>query len=75
MNAWEMSPVFGMRFIWVARASRMQSSNEDRTGAKQSAEDQECGSRLPRTTIRYLARLGLPSASGFIFDIWWAGHC
>ena len=48
---------------------RRRSSSGDMTGAKQSLFDQSCGSRLPRTTMRYLARSGFPFSSFLIFDI------
>ena len=39
-----------------------------RTGAKQSDVFQSCGSRLPRTTIRYFALEGMPFSSNFTLD-------
>ena len=49
-------------------------SRAERTGAKQLLEDQLCGSRLPRTTMQYLARWGLPLLSFFIFDMAMVGR-
>ena len=47
---------------------RSRSSIEESTGAKQLLEVQACGSKFPRTTIRYLALVGVPF-SRFILDI------
>ena len=49
-------------------ATSIRSSRGDRTGAKQSWLLQSCGSRLPKTTIWYLAQSGLLFVSFFIFD-------
>ena len=62
-NAWDTSPVLRTMRFWVAIASA------ESTGAKQSLVDQSFRSRLPRTTILYLALSGLPSLYFFIFDI------
>ena len=67
-NAWLTSPVLGTIFILVDMEIRRRSSSGERTGAKQSLDDQSCGSRLPRATMRYLARSGLPSSSFLTFE-------
>ncbi len=51
-----------------------QSSAWERTGAKQSLFDQLCGSRLPRATIWYLARIGFPSPSRFMVEMAMVGR-
>lgn len=47
---------------------RRRSSSGDRTGAKQSLDDQSWGSKLHRATMRYLALSGLPSSSFLTFE-------
>lgn len=59
-KAWTASHCFGMTRMLVAMARSSRSSIADSTGAKQSVLDQLCGSRFPRTTMQYLARVGLP---------------
>ena len=68
-NAWLTSPVLGIRLNCVAIATRSLSSMGEMTGAKQSLELQLWGSRLPRTTMRYLALLDLPFSSVFTLEI------
>ena len=46
---------------------------EERTGAKQSEEDQLFGLRLPSTTIWYFALSGYPFSSFLIINIAIAG--
>mgnify|MGYP003326720004 CR=1 FL=1 len=44
------------------------------TGAKQSDVDQECGSRLPRATMRHFARFGSPFSSYLMVEIAMVGR-
>ena len=65
---------FGSRLIWECVAVGLQAaidlnSNCDITGAKQSCLLHVCGSKFPKTTIRYLARMGFPSAFFLMVDI------
>ena len=68
-NAFWKSPDFGVRCILTADAINDLNSSCDITGAKQSCLVQACGSKLPNTTILYLALIGLPSASFLIIEI------
>ena len=68
-NACDTSPLFGIRFMLTAMEVSKRTSVCDKTGAKQSVLDQLFGSRFPRTTIRYLQRLGSPFLSLFNVEI------
>ena len=64
-KACDTSACLGTQFLSAAMERRRRSSSWDKTGAKQSLLDHSWGSRLPRTTILYLHRIGLPSLSFF----------
>ena len=73
-KAWEMSPDFDICLRLTAIVRRRRNCKEERTGAKQSAVDQSCGSKLPRTTMRYFARTGSPCSSVLMVDIAMVGR-
>ena len=58
-KAFLQSPCFKPRRCCAARLTRKRRLSKRRTGAKQSHFDQSRPSRLPKTTIRDLARSGL----------------
>ena len=73
-KAWLTSALFSFLFTLVARLVIRRSSAWERTGAKQSLFDQLWGSRLPRATIRYLARIGFPSPSRLMVEMAMVGR-
>ena len=68
-KACDTSPLFGILFMFTAMEVSNLTSVWDNTGAKQSVLVQLFGSKLPRTTIRYLHRFGSPFSSRFSVEI------
>jgi hypothetical protein len=63
MKANLQSPCFTVHLLWMANAVRRKTIGIETTGEKQSDLVQGYGSKLPRTMILLLARVGTP----FIF--------
>lgn len=53
-------PCFMVHLLWSARAARSRTIGMETTGEKQSDLVQGHGSKLPKTTIRLFARVGIP---------------
>ena len=73
-KAFWKSPDLGGRCSWTAEAIKHRNSSCDIIGAKQSLLIHVCGSKLPKTTILYLARIGLPSLSFLMVEIAMLGN-
>ena len=68
------SPYFGVRWRRTVDAIKHWNSSWDITGAKQSCLIHVRGSKLPNTTILYIARMGFPSASFLMVEIAMMGN-